>query len=484
MNLKINRREFLRAASFGMAGFATSSLLAACSPAQPTPAAPPAPAAAATSTVPAAATAAPAVATAVATSAADVPKVGPISILINDSPWYPGFSKLVQSYQDKTGNKVNLAVTPFTGMLEKTRNATTAKESDYDIVNLNEAWYATFYAGKFMTPIQSIEPDFKLDPNIIEYVSSTRWNFDKNYSAPDGTLLGLPINGNIQLLYYRADLFQQAGLSAPQTWDDVEAAAKKFHKPPDMYGFAQRGQKAGWSCGFDWFAFLRGYKGDWVAKPGDDWTVTINNDAGRQAMARCANLLKAYAPPNIADMGNPEVIQLLSTGKLAMANTVVANFPQLDDPKQSKVVNQVNVTVMPKPVGGVNATTSGIWVMGIPINLPDARKKAGLTFLKWALTKDAQMDYTRFGAIPVRQDVYTSDLATQPQFRWMKAMADSTTSIKENVRIPEGTQITDIIELHVNEVYAGQLTSDAAVSKMAQEIFAVLQKAGYKTKMS
>jgi multiple sugar transport system substrate-binding protein len=369
-------------------------------------------------------------------------------------------------------------------MLEKTRNATTAKESDYDIVNLNEGWYATFYAGKFMTPIQDIEPDFKLDPSIIEYVSSTRWNFTKNYSAPDGTLYGLPINGNIQLLYYRSDLFQQAGLNPPQTWDDIEAAAKKFHKPPDMYGFSQRGQKAGFSCGFDWLAFLRSYKGDWVAKPGEDWTVTINNDAGKQAMARFVSLLKAYGPPNIADIGNPENVQLMATGKLAMSNMVVANFPQFDDPKQSKVVNQVAVTVMPKSAGGVNGPTSGIWVMGIPINLPGARKKAGLTFLKWALTKDAQMDYTRFGAIPVRQDVYTSELATQPQFRWMKAMADSTPFIKENIRIPEGPQITDILELRINDVLSGNLTGEAASDTMAKEMFAVLQKAGYKTKMS
>jgi multiple sugar transport system substrate-binding protein len=121
--------------------------------------------------------------------------------------------------------------------------------------------------------------------------------------------------------------------------------------------------------------------------------------------------------------------------------------------------------------------------MGIPRNLPSKRQKAGLTFLKWALSKEAQMEYTRFGAIPVRQDVYDSELANEPRFRWMKAMAESTPYITENIRVPEGPQITESIELHVNEAISGQLSGDEACDKMAADIFAILEKAGYKTKI-
>ncbi len=470
-SIPLSRREFLKTTGALLASAATTgTLLSACAPVA-TPAPPP----------PTAASSGPTVIP--ATAAAGVPKVDPINILINDSPWFPGFEKLVRLYETQTGNKVNLAVTPFAGMLEKTRNSVTASDSEFDIVNLNEAWYATFYAGKFLAPLQSIEPDFKVDPNIIEYVYSTRWNHDKKYSTADGTLYGLPINGNIQLLYYRTDLYESAGFKPPTTWDDVAAAAKKFHNPPNQYGFALRGQKSGWSCGFDWMPFLRGFGGDWVAKPGEDYSVTINNDAGKKAMDLCLNMLKSYAPPNIADLGQAELIQLMAAGKLAQAEMVVASFPSMDDVQKSTVVNKVNVCLLPKPAGGKNAPTSGIWVMGIPNNMADKRKKAGLTFLKWALTKDAQMEYTKFGAIPVRQDVFSSELAQQPAYRWMKAMADSTPFIAENVRIPEGPQITDSIELRFNQAVAGQLKGDEALNNMAKEIYDVLQKAGYKTKL-
>jgi ABC-type glycerol-3-phosphate transport system substrate-binding protein len=53
----------------------------------------------------------------------DVGKQEPITILINASPWYKGFENVVALYEEQTGNKVDLEVTPFDGMLEKARSA-------------------------------------------------------------------------------------------------------------------------------------------------------------------------------------------------------------------------------------------------------------------------------------------------------------------------------------------------------------------------
>jgi multiple sugar transport system substrate-binding protein len=464
---RLTRREFLRATGAVLGGIAASSALAACvPPVTPQPA------------QPAAVTEAPTVAKGMVAE-----KVEPITVLINDSPWFPGFERLVNLYEEQTGNKVNLDVTPFPGMLEKTTNSTTASESQYDIVNLNEGWYATFYAGKFMTPIEEIDPDFKLDPEVIEYDSATRWNHEKNYSTSDGILYGLPINGNIQLFYYRADLYEQAGMQPPETWDDVEAAAKEHYDPPNFYGYVLRGLKAGFSVTYNFLPYLRGFGGDVFANPPDDFTVTINNQAGKNALNAYLHLGNSYGPPNQADVGQSEQLQLLIANKVLQCVMVVAAWPDMDDPEKSLVVDKIDVTVIPKPVDGTHATTSGIWVMGIPQNLPDARKQAGLTFLKWALTKDAQMEYTKFGAVPVRQDVYESELGEERGFRWMKAMAASTPHIRSSIRIPEGPQILESTELRLNQAVAGQLSADEALDTMAQEIFDIMQKAGYKTGM-
>jgi multiple sugar transport system substrate-binding protein len=52
----------------------------------------------------------------------------------------------------------------------------------------------------------------------------------------DGVATGVPSDGWGQLLIYRKDVFDQAGLEAPQTLDDVTNAAKQLHGKGDMVG--------------------------------------------------------------------------------------------------------------------------------------------------------------------------------------------------------------------------------------------------------
>eukprot|EP00198_Chlamydomonas_reinhardtii_P001582 XP_001690918.1 predicted protein [Chlamydomonas reinhardtii] len=45
----------------------------------------------------------------------------------------------------------------------------------------------------------------------------------------DGKVYGLPFNGIMQVMYYRRDLFEAAGLPPPRTWAEVLAAAARFN---------------------------------------------------------------------------------------------------------------------------------------------------------------------------------------------------------------------------------------------------------------
>jgi multiple sugar transport system substrate-binding protein len=456
----ITRREFLKSTGVIIGGLVSSTFLGSCTPSGPEAGV---------------ASPSPTVLTGLITE-----KVEPITVLINDSPWFPGFEKLVNLYEEKSGNTVNLDVTPFNGMLEKTNNSVTAATSDHDILNLNEIWYSTFCKGGFITPINDIDPDFKIDPAIIEYDYSTRWNHEKQRSDAEGTLYNIPINGNLQIFYYRQDLYDQAGLNPPETWEDMEAAAQKFYKSENFYGYAIQGKKAGSSASWSFLPHLRSFGGDFFTA---DWNVIINNDAAKKAINLWLDLGKGYGPPNTADLAQAELIELMITDKLLQAIIVAAAWSNMDNPEKSFVVDKVNTVVIPKPASeGTHATTSGIWVMGIPKNIPDTRKKAALTFLKWATTFDAQLEYTKFGSVPVRQDVFTSDLAQQKEYRWMKAMADSTPFIRPSLKFPEATQVVEVAELRLNQAVVGDIGAEEALDMIADESFAILEKAGYPVK--
>lgn len=47
----------------------------------------------------------------------------------------------------------------------------------------------------------------------------------------------VPMDGWTQMVVYRKDLFEQHGLSAPDSYEDIQAALAELHNPPEMYGF-------------------------------------------------------------------------------------------------------------------------------------------------------------------------------------------------------------------------------------------------------
>src|SRR5258705_4638940 len=156
---------------------------------------------------------------------ADVGKQPAITILVNSSPWYSGFEKTVELYEQQTGNKVKLDTTPYGGMLEKARNAVRGEKSPYDLVNLDTQWTIEFYEGGFLTPLKDIDPTFDLPKEVLTYGDSGYWNATKRWrTASGGKLMAWSPNGNRDLFLYRQDLLKAAGFAPPKTWDDVLAS--------------------------------------------------------------------------------------------------------------------------------------------------------------------------------------------------------------------------------------------------------------------
>lgn len=56
-------------------------------------------------------------------------------------------------------------------------------------------------------------------------------------AAYDGMTAAVPVDGWTQMVVYRKDLFEAAGLAAPDSYANISAAVDALHNPPSMYGF-------------------------------------------------------------------------------------------------------------------------------------------------------------------------------------------------------------------------------------------------------
>lgn len=411
-----------------------------------------------------------------------VGKQPPITILIGATPWYPAFEKVVAMYEQQSGNKIKLDVVPFGGILEKARNATRGGQSPYELLMLDTQWTIEFYEGGFLTPLTDIDPQFELPKEVMRFGDSGYWNAQKRWRTADGgKLMAYTVLGNVQLLYYRADLLKQAGLAPPKTWDEVLAVCAKLNDPPRMYGFVVRGER-GNGIRYDWQSFMLAERASVAKDPAaGDYTVTINSPQAKAALDLYTDLLKRCGPPNHGSLGQGDVIQLLATGKAAQADVVTAAFASFEDPNKSAVVGKLETVPLPRGRSGAQGAVIGNWNAAIPKNLPEAQKKAALAFSRWFLTYDAQRAFAQSGGIPNRSDVFSSDLAKEPRLRWMPAYLETQKFAQQELGYAEGAQVEQILGLRLNQALIGEMSSARALNTAAREIEALFRKNGRKT---
>ncbi|MEQ8658380.1 MAG: extracellular solute-binding protein [Hyphomicrobiales bacterium] len=56
-------------------------------------------------------------------------------------------------------------------------------------------------------------------------------------SIEDGIYAAVPVDGWTQMVIYRTDLFEAAGLEPPTSYDSILAAVEALHNPPELFGF-------------------------------------------------------------------------------------------------------------------------------------------------------------------------------------------------------------------------------------------------------
>jgi multiple sugar transport system substrate-binding protein len=408
----------------------------------------------------------------------------PITMVINQSPWFESFRRTVELYEKETGNKVELDVNPFAGSLEKQRNSVRAAQGQYDLLIMNSGWFAEMYFGGFVEAIADVDPAFRLDPDIYTLDNTVYFDAARKTMAPSGKQMSVPIAPLIPLTYYRGDLYKEAGLEAPETFALLEANAKRLHKPPSRYGIVQRGARGPASVSYDFYPYLYGFGGGiFVNQAAGDYSVALNSEAGRTALDYYLRLAKEAGHPQTASLEQAEVIQNMLTGKAAHIVVVVSAWSQMDDPDKSAVVDKVEFAPPPHAPGFSPGPGLGHWLGGIARNIPDDRKRGAVEFLRWFQTRDAQLAYAKAGGIPVSAATYRDPIAGERRFRWMKALGEALPHAVNIYQFPQASEVISILELGLNQAVAGNTTSIEALNGMATQIHDVMSKHGYKTAM-
>ncbi len=281
----------------------------------------------------------------------------------------------------------------------------------------------------------------------------------------EGKQFAVPIQSNVQLLYYRKDLFDAAGLAPPRTLDELEVAAKRLHNPPSVYGFVSRGRKT--QAPYSWSHWLFANGGSWATPDGKP---AINAPAGIAATEQYARLLRNYGDPGAADAGPSEVQTLFLQGRAAMILDAVSWAGLFSDASRSKVAGKWAGALAPSGAGGA---TYELWAWSLAISPFSDKQKAAWLFVQWATSKEIQKPL-HHRSFPMPRKSLWND----PEWKAMVepgyyAAASAQVQAARPIGHPPfvaSPEITDIVGIAINNALSGRdikTELDAAARKMA-----------------
>jgi len=396
-----------------------------------------------------------------------------LSLAVNDSPWLHSYQAAIELYRQSTGVQVDVNIYPHQALYDNQTAAAREEVYVYDVFQADEAMFPFYMSNGYLAKFKDIDPAFEYDPEIIEYASSGRWSASAGYTTADGDIYGMPINGNLQLWFYNAERFREAGLSTPDTFDDVRRAAQQLNRAGfNGYGIIS---VARIQATYFWMPILWGHGGDIFADMPDDWRVTINSPQALESLNFLAEM-KAFAPPGIGNTSQADILSYLANGQLAQAVNVSAVHAFMDNPEFASFPGVIDFA--PPPRGVDRASSLGNWVAGIAATSPN--KELALDFLRFIASYDAQLVVGEARGVPVRADVY-AELAARPgnEWRFFRGYQETFPYARSRPRIPEWPQIEDVIGTHLQEFLVGQITAPQALSQMETAVSRIMRAAGY-----
>ncbi len=155
----------------------------------------------------------------------------------------------------------------------------------YNVYYVDEANVALFANSKWVLPLLDFYPkDYDYD------------DFDpgrRKVATYKGVPYFAPLTGGTDLMVYRKDLLEKAGLKPPKTLDEFEAAVKKLNDPDNgVYGIALRGARGSGANVWRWMPYFRGFGGEWF----DGNKPVFDSEPFVKATQTYLDLFK-YSPP-------------------------------------------------------------------------------------------------------------------------------------------------------------------------------------------
>jgi multiple sugar transport system substrate-binding protein len=339
--------------------------------------------------------------------------------------------------------------------------------SQYDVVAINIPWMGEFASKGYIRPVGDVVRAAGLDPTEFhaDFWATGKWR---------GTQFGVPIYCTIETLAVRRDLFQEAALTFPSTFEQVLSVGRALHAPAHgRYGItwnAARGMPVAAS-----FLFLLGDCGSFLLERSAACAKghrrpVIDMTAGLRVLDYMHQLIE-ISPPGVTEFDWETSLDTFLTGHAAMTYCWSMRAARFEYDTRSRVTRKVEYLPHPAgPHGRVTAPMGG-FVLCVPANLPEERMRLAVDAIAWITSPDTVRDHLKSG-LPVRPRFSViSDpevMRSSPIVNFVERVARrDLLDSWQRPPIPEYVAVENVLGDEIHDALTGR-TSDRAALVAAQ----------------
>ncbi|TXR58001.1 ABC transporter substrate-binding protein [Quadrisphaera setariae] len=328
-----------------------------------------------------------------------------LTVIAANSPWTEGLKTLATEYQQKTGVQVKIEAYGNEQLNDTYKVKLNASSSDFDVMAFQ---------------VQDVMREFSRNgwlTDMTDYVSSDAdWDWE-DFQQPareavqlDDVVYGVPVMTEREIVYYRKDLLQQAGIPVPKTLDELKTAVSTLNDPATgTFGIAMRGSRVPLVTQYS--SFLYSFGGDFQGKDGE---ATIDSPEAQQAFQFYGDLLRSDGPPGVTNMGWVEASALFAQGKSAFYIDADSQAYTFLDPTKSSVVDTVGFAQF--PAGPAGSKFYNIVPQTVGINEFSTKKDAAWEFIKWATSKENTARLLSENTVPGARESAWADASAAEAF--------------------------------------------------------------------
>lgn len=386
-----------------------------------------------------------------------------IRFVASNHTYTDAIKPLIPEFEKKTGIKVNMESYFEDQLTQKLTVEFTSNASTIDVFMTRPLQEGRLFTkNNWYQPLNSYLSDGQKTP------ADWKWN-DFQKSAVDATTLkgnvyAVPIVTEWQTLFYRKDLFEQAGLTPPKTLEELEAAAKKLHNPSaGMYGIVSRGQRGAAVTQFS--SYLYGHGGDFLK----DGKCVLDSPQAVQAIQYYGRILHDYGPPGVTNMSWPQAQALMASGKVAMWTDASTLLPGLLDPQKSKVADKIGLAMFPAGPAGQHPFMVVPWA--VSVSNQSKHKDAAWEFVKWLSSEEVMKKAQLAGNTTTRNAIWSDQAVLAKLHPGMADIAKQTGNIAVPYDRPVMTAVVEardaIGDVIVKSIESGGTADIASLAKDA-----------------